>query len=162
MDPRHGAASEQDWTQPRRTRPTATESVIDEYSSFNGTYRTTQNLRVEGRYEGEIECEGTVTITEQAQVNGQIRAENVTVAGRFEGEIDCAGRFELLSTGRVRGRVTAGIITVHEGSAFDGQLARANAHLQGAVFASPREELENSNETRTSGPLSVNRRREAG
>lgn len=154
----------QDWMQPRRTRLSTTESIIDEHSSFSGTYRAAQNLRIEGRYEGEIECQGTVTIAEQAVVNARIQAENVTVAGQFEGEITCASRFELLPTGRVSGQVTAGLIAVHEGSRFTGQLTRADGRSQRQIFAASQEETDQdeAEPRRSAGPIAVNRRREAG
>ena len=153
---------EQNWIQPRRPSQAVTESVIDEHSSFHGTYRTAQDLRIEGHYDGEIECEGTVTIAEQAVVNAQVRAENITVAGQFEGEIECGSRFEVLPTGRVSGRVSAGVIAVQEGARFDGQLSRADARAQGPMHAGTQGELtEEDAIRRTSGPISVSRRREA-
>jgi cytoskeletal protein CcmA (bactofilin family) len=153
---------EQTWNQGRRARSTATESVVDEHSTFNGVYHTSQNLRIEGRYEGEIECEGLVTIAEQAVVNAKIRAESVTVAGRCEGEIDCENRFEVMPTGQVTGQVTAGMISIHEGARFDGQLTRVTGRsLEQRFGASDEGREESEEEARPSGPVSVNRRREA-
>ena len=44
------------------------ESLIDRESHFTGNYRTPHNLRIDGRYEGEIECHGTVFVGESATV----------------------------------------------------------------------------------------------
>jgi cytoskeletal protein CcmA (bactofilin family) len=157
------STSDPNWGQPRRTQSSNTESVIDENSNFNGTYRTSQNLRIQGQYQGEIECEGTVTVAEQATVNAKIRAENVTVAGHFEGEVDCGNRFELMPTGQMSGTVTANLVAVHEGARFDGQLTRMTGHNQDQRFpGSPEEaESEGEGEAQSAEPLMVNRRREA-
>ena len=40
---------------------TASESLVDSDSHFDGLYKTEQNLRVEGQAEGEIQCQGTLT-----------------------------------------------------------------------------------------------------
>ena len=40
------------------------ESRVDRDSHFNGLYETRQNLRIEGLAEGEIRCEGTLTVAE--------------------------------------------------------------------------------------------------
>ena len=54
--------------QEQQRRPAApveagsSESVIDRYSQFNGLYCTERDLRIEGSVEGEIQCEGTVTV----------------------------------------------------------------------------------------------------
>jgi cytoskeletal protein CcmA (bactofilin family) len=101
------------------------ESLIDRESHFTGTYRTPQDLRIEGRYEGEIECKGTVFVGESATVNARIVAGNVTVAGHCEGEIVCETRFEILRTGRVSGSVSSAVTVVHEGAFYQGELRMA-------------------------------------
>lgn len=98
------------------------ESLIDRESHFTGTYRTPHDLRIEGRYEGEIECKGTVHVGETAVVNARIVAGNVTVAGQCDGEIACDNRFEILRTGRVSGTVTSSSTVVHEGAYYQGDL----------------------------------------
>jgi cytoskeletal protein CcmA (bactofilin family) len=98
------------------------ESLIDRESHFTGTYRTPHDLRIEGRYEGEIECQGTVFVGETASINARIVAGNVTVAGQLEGEIVCDARFEILRTGRVAGSVSSGVTVVHEGAFYQGEL----------------------------------------
>jgi len=98
------------------------QSLIDRESHFNGAYTTSNDLRIEGRYEGEIDCEGTLVVAESADVNARISAGNISVAGQLQGEIGCHGRFEILPTGRVGGRVVAGRIVVHEGARYDGEL----------------------------------------
>lgn len=102
--------------------PVRGESLIDRESQFTGSYRTPHDLRIEGRYEGDIECKGTVFVGETATVNARIVAGNVTVAGQCEGEIVCEARFEILRTGRVSGSVTSGVTVVHEGAFYQGEL----------------------------------------
>ena len=97
-------------------------SFIDRDSHFSGTYMTPNDLHIEGRYEGEIECEGTVVIAESAEVDARVSAGSITTAGHLQGEIGCRGRFEILPQGRVNARVVAGAIVVHEGAHFEGEL----------------------------------------
>ncbi|MFN8558181.1 MAG: polymer-forming cytoskeletal protein [Dehalococcoidia bacterium] len=98
------------------------ESVIDRASYFTGTFRTAQNLRIEGKYEGEIECAGAVFVAEGANVNARIVAGSVIVAGQCQGEIVCEARFEILSAGRVSGSVSTGVTVVHEGAFYEGEI----------------------------------------
>jgi cytoskeletal protein CcmA (bactofilin family) len=109
------------------TTPPRGESLIDRDSHFTGTYRTPHNLRIEGRYEGEIDCKGTVYVGETAVVNARIVAGNVTVAGQLEGEIACDSRFEILRSGRVTGSVTSAVTVVHEGAFYQGELRMVRA-----------------------------------
>ncbi|MGH2884030.1 MAG: bactofilin family protein [Solirubrobacteraceae bacterium] len=109
-------------TEESLARAPSRQSLIDRESHFNGAYTTSNDLRIEGRYEGEIDCEGTLVVAESADVNARVGAGNISVAGQLQGEIGCHGRFEILPTGRVGGRVVAGTIVVHEGARYDGEL----------------------------------------
>ncbi len=97
------------------------ESLIDRDSHFDGLYRTKQNLKVEGRAEGEIECEGTLTVVKGACVKAKVTARNVTVAGELEGEVTCQGTFQILSSGRVEATVVARRLIVQEGGFYNGK-----------------------------------------
>lgn len=108
-------ASSQEETQP--------ESLIDKHSSFNGHYRSTHNLRIEGVVDGEIECESTLTIAEEARVRAKVVAQNVIVGGSLEGEVTCPGRFQILPKGRVVGKVVAGTLEILAGAFYQGELS---------------------------------------
>jgi cytoskeletal protein CcmA (bactofilin family) len=109
-------------TTPSNQRPeTTSESVIDEHSHFDGLYTTTQDLRIEGTAEGEIMCEGTVTIAEHARATATIRAHTVILSGAAEGNIYCREHFMLQPSGRMNGRVYAASLSIEEGAFFNGE-----------------------------------------
>ncbi|HEY65114.1 MAG TPA: polymer-forming cytoskeletal protein [Caldilineae bacterium] len=111
--------------QPTPPAPTAerrtSESLVDRDSHFDGLYRTKQNLRVEGIAEGEIECEGTLTVEKGARVKAKVTARNVTVAGELEGEVTCQDTFRITPTGQVEATVTARRLIVQEGGFYNGE-----------------------------------------
>src|SRR5688572_25170952 len=86
---------------PAREDTSPSESMIDRHSHFNGHYRTSHDLRVEGTAEGEIECDGTVTVAPQARVSATVKARNVVIAGAASGEIVCRDQFTLKPTGEM-------------------------------------------------------------
>ena len=116
-------------------RPGGRESVIDQECYFEGTFRTPGNMRIEGSYQGVIECQGTLTIAESGQVNARIVAGNFVVAGRFQGDVQCDGRFEVLNTGHVTGMVTAGATVIHDGAFIAGEVRMAADRDTGAMGA---------------------------
>ncbi len=99
-----------------------TTSLIDRDSYFNGTYRSPHDLRVEGEFEGEIHCEGTVVVAEHARVSGTINAGSVLISGSVAGQVTCGERFEVLSTGQVTATVLAGTVVVREGAYYEGEM----------------------------------------
>ena len=103
-------------------RPGGRESVIDQECFFEGTFRTPGNMRIEGTYQGAIECQGTLMIAETGQVNARVVAGNLIVGGQYTGEAQCESRFEVLRTGRVSGAVLATSTVVHDGAFFEGEI----------------------------------------
>lgn len=105
----------------------ASESLIDRHSHFNGVYRTTHDLRVEGSAEGEIECDGTLIVAPDAHIDAKVRARNVVIAGAASGEIMCDERFTLRPSGQMRGQVLAASLVVEEGAFFEGEFQMSEA-----------------------------------
>ncbi|MDQ3410908.1 MAG: polymer-forming cytoskeletal protein [Chloroflexota bacterium] len=102
-----------------------TYSVIDRHSSFDGTFRSDRDLRIDGEVKGTIECQGTLFVAEGATVSAKVNAENVTVAGDLSGEIICGGRLQMLPSGRVRGKIATQTLVVAEGAYYEGELEMA-------------------------------------
>ncbi len=97
-------------------------SLIDRHSAFDGTYRSSRDLRIEGQVKGTIECRGTLHVAQGAQVDAHVEAENIVVAGELSGEIVCRGRLQLMPTGRLRGKVSTQTLVINEGAIYEGQL----------------------------------------
>lgn len=97
-------------------------SLIDRHSFFEGTYRSSRDLRIEGEVKGTIECQGTLHIAEGAQVDAHVQAESITVAGELSGEIICRGRLQIMPSGRLHGKVTTQTLVINEGAVYEGQL----------------------------------------
>jgi len=97
-------------------------SVIDRHSNFDGTFRSSRDLRIEGEVKGTIECQGTLFVAEGAIVSAKVEAENITVAGDLNGEVRCLGRLQIMPSGQVRGKVTTGTLVINEGAYYEGQL----------------------------------------
>lgn len=100
-------------------------SVIDRYSTFDGTFHSSRDLRIEGEAKGTIECQGTLMVAQGANVSAKIEAEHVTVAGDLNGDIRCRGRLQIMPSGRVRGKVVTDTLVINEGAFYEGQLEMA-------------------------------------
>lgn len=97
------------------------ESLIDRDSHFNGLYETRQDLRIEGLAEGEIQCQGTLTVAEGARVKAKVTASTITIAGELDGEVTCRGVFQILPSGQVQASVSAHRLIVQEGGLYNGE-----------------------------------------
>ncbi len=118
----------------------AGESVIDRDSTVEGKVRSKKNLRVEGRVEGEVVCEGTLVVADGAVVQARVEAEDVTVSGTIEGEIICRGHLHVLAAGRIVGSATALRIAIDSGATYEGELHMMEAPARGETGQAGRAE----------------------
>jgi len=108
----------------RRTRERAElkESVISGGLNIEGKIEGTGNVRIGGRFKGDVHIDGDLTIEAGAQLTGQVRANLVVVAGELQGNVESARRVELADTAVMSGDVKAGALTVAAGSRMRGQV----------------------------------------
>jgi cytoskeletal protein CcmA (bactofilin family) len=110
---------------PRMTVPDLTAtgqsgaSLVAKDAVWEGKLVCTGNVRIEGKLRGEVETDGTLFVSAEAQVDGTVRARNVTLAGEIKGDLHCAERLEILPGGAARGDVQTGALIVHEGAFID-------------------------------------------
>jgi cytoskeletal protein CcmA (bactofilin family) len=98
----------------------ARESVIAADVTIEGKIEGAGHVRLAGRFKGDVNVQGHLTIEPGAKLNGSVRAGTVVVGGEMEGNIDAATRVELLETGVLIGDVTAGSLIVAAGSRMRG------------------------------------------
>lgn len=105
----------------RASQRESKETLIAENLAIEGKIEGTGNVRVAGRFKGDVHVEGNLTIEQGAKVTGGVRASAVIIAGELEGNVDAASRVELLETGVLNGDLKAGSLTVAAGSRMRGQ-----------------------------------------
>ena len=103
------------------SHPEAKESLIAADLTIEGKIEGTGHIRIAGKFKGDVNVQGDLTIETGAKLNGGVRAKKVTIAGELEGNIESASRVELLASGVLVGDVKAGSLTVAAGSRMRGQ-----------------------------------------
>jgi cytoskeletal protein CcmA (bactofilin family) len=104
-----------------RARQELKESVIASGLTFEGKIEGSGHVRIAGRFKGDVQVDGTLTIEPGAHLSGAVRAGAVVVGGELEGNIESAQRVELQQTGIVNGDVTAGSLSVAAGARMRGR-----------------------------------------
>jgi cytoskeletal protein CcmA (bactofilin family) len=105
-----------------RERPEMKESVIASDLTIEGKIVGSGHVRLAGRFKGDVQVDGNLTIDTGASLDGQVRAQTVTVSGELKGNIENAKRVELQEGGVITGDVKAGSLTVAAGSRMRGQV----------------------------------------
>jgi cytoskeletal protein CcmA (bactofilin family) len=108
----------------RRSVPRASgsESVIAADLTIEGKISGAGDVRIAGRFKGDVHVDGNFRIDAGARLEGQVRAAVVVVGGELLGNIDAAKQVDVLSTGVIVGDVKAASITVAAGSRMRGHV----------------------------------------
>jgi cytoskeletal protein CcmA (bactofilin family) len=118
--PAHGPVA-MDTTRRAAERGPAKESLIAGDLTIEGKIEGSGHVRIAGRFKGDVNVQGNVTIEQGAHVTGQVAASAVIVSGEVHGNITATARVELLETGVINGDVKAAVLTVAAGSRMRGQ-----------------------------------------
>lgn len=111
--------------EPRRTvssRGEVKESVIGSDITIEGKIDGTGHIRIAGRFKGDVNVEGNLTIEQGARLTGGVKANAVVISGELEGNILDASRVELQESGVMNGDLKAGTFTVAAGSRMRGRV----------------------------------------
>ncbi|WP_226468607.1 bactofilin family protein [Luteimonas panaciterrae] len=103
-------------------QPEAKESVIAADLTIEGKIEGTGHVRIAGKFKGDVNVQGDLTIENGAKLNGGVRAKKVTVAGELEGNIESASNVELLPSSLLIGDLKAGSLTVSAGARIRGHV----------------------------------------
>ena len=98
------------------------ESVIAANISIEGKIEGVGNVKMAGRFKGDVRIDGNFSIEPGAHLTGQVLAGIVVVGGELQGNIESAKRVDVLEGGIIVGDVKAGSITVAAGSRMRGHV----------------------------------------
>ncbi|MEM9079989.1 MAG: polymer-forming cytoskeletal protein [Verrucomicrobiota bacterium] len=96
-------------------------NVLAQGMEITGTISFSNDMIIDGKIDGKIESEkGKVTIGENAQITGDVKAGEVKMYGKVEGTVD-AGRCELKSNSRLNGDIKTKSLAMEEGAFLSGK-----------------------------------------
>lgn len=96
-------------------------TVLGRETSFRGTMRFNDSLKIDGFFEGNIESEGSLYIEKDAEVRAQIKVGKIIVGGKVIGNIEASEKLEMLESGKIFGNIRTPNLKVAEGVEFDGE-----------------------------------------
>lgn len=97
------------------------ESLIADDITIEGKIEGGGSVRIAGKFKGDVNVEGDLTIEAGAKLTGSVRADKVTIAGELEGNVEEASLVDLQQTGVVMGDLKAASLTVAAGARLRGQ-----------------------------------------
>jgi cytoskeletal protein CcmA (bactofilin family) len=109
--------------------PALKESLIAAELAIEGRIQGAGNVRIAGRFKGDVNVDGNVTIEPGSHLEGAVTARTVIIAGELHGNVAKAKHVDVLQTGVVVGDIVAETVAVAGG-------ARMCGHVQFGVAES--------------------------
>jgi cytoskeletal protein CcmA (bactofilin family) len=88
---------------------------------FKGSLKFKDQLRINGKFEGELSSSGTVHVGPQGDVRADVNVGGAVVEGKVNGNINASDRIELRATAQMIGDIKAAKLIVEEGVVFVGR-----------------------------------------
>lgn len=99
----------------------AADTIISQDVEIVGTIKTSGSVQLNGKLEGDLQCDGDTMIGKTAQVKGNLHVSSISIAGSIAGNIMSKDRIQMLATARVQGDIKAKRLTVEDGVTFIGR-----------------------------------------
>jgi excisionase family DNA binding protein len=136
------------------------EKTLDVDAAMQGTlsFKDPVNLRINGKFEGNLDTRGNLTIGSTAVINADIIGDNIIVGGRVKGKITARERLTLLPQSIVEGHIYPARLNVAEGAVLEGQCSMLHDFLNPEQLAKYLEvELNSIMEWANSGKVPANK-----
>ena len=105
-------------------------------SRISGQLNFQGPARIDGSVDGEIQCQGILTIGEGAEVKAKISGQVVLIRGKVEGNVSAKEKVEIAAPGRLIGNIDSPRLIIAEGVVFDGDCSMGVAKSKGGVSQS--------------------------
>lgn len=99
----------------------SSRNVLASDVEIKGSIKFSQDLIIDGRIEGEVISDGSLTIGENADIKGEIRTKSVSIFGKVNGNITVQDSCELKANAELIGDIQAGTLSIEPGATFMGQ-----------------------------------------
>ncbi|MDA2920625.1 polymer-forming cytoskeletal protein [Desulfobacterota bacterium AH_259_B03_O07] len=102
------------------TNPSEIRTLISEECEFEGEIKTTSSTRIDGKFKGRVNLEGSLIVGEQGEVTGELKADEIIVYGKVAGMIECK-KLEIKKSGSLEGDIQVERLVVEGGGRYNGR-----------------------------------------
>jgi cytoskeletal protein CcmA (bactofilin family) len=94
-------------------------NILSTGSEFEGKVKTEGDIRIDGRFVGDLVCHAKMIIGPSGNFTGTITCENAVIEGSFSGTLIVKGLLEVKEAGKLNGEIQTGKLIVQSGAIFD-------------------------------------------
>lgn len=103
-------------------KPILFDVVIGAKAVINGDVETEGSICIDGKINGNIQTDGDVIVSENASINGDIKALSADIFGSCTGDVETTGHINVNESAILKGNAKCGSIKTAPGCEFSGNL----------------------------------------
>lgn len=96
------------------------ETILGDDINFRGKLQFKRNLKINGKFKGQISTDGDLIVGPSAQVEADVVAGSVVIEGELRGNVNASRKIEILGSARMDGDIKTPDLTIQSGSRFSG------------------------------------------
>ncbi|MFH1504898.1 MAG: polymer-forming cytoskeletal protein [Candidatus Omnitrophota bacterium] len=107
------------------------DKILDVSAAMQGSlvFSDPVNLRINGKFEGNLTTKGNLIIGTAANVHADISGESIVIAGIVKGKIKATVSIKLASTAQVSADIAAVKLSIEEGAVFNGSCSTYESRI---------------------------------
>ena len=95
-------------------------TILGQGCKFKGEIELKGTIRVDGEFEGKVECPDTLIIGKSGVVKANVEVKNAIIGGKLIGNIKATNKIELQTGSHVQGDIETVRLVIDEGVFFEG------------------------------------------
>ncbi|MFP4686728.1 MAG: polymer-forming cytoskeletal protein [bacterium] len=96
------------------------DTIISAGTKLNGVLDTDESIRIDGSYDGTINCRETLIIGPSADIEADIITDVAIIGGKVSGNITAHSKIEIRNSGEIFGDLTAPVLQIERGVILEG------------------------------------------
>ncbi len=100
---------------------TSGRNVLSSDVEIKGKVKFSNDLVVDGKIDGEILSDGSLTVGENAKIKAEIKTRSIVIYGKVHGNIIVTDRVELKANAELVGDIKAATLSIEAGATFVGK-----------------------------------------
>jgi len=97
-----------------------TMNVIGKGTTITGDIETSNDIRIDGKLEGNLYCKAKVILGNSAILEGNLSAIHAEISGEVIGKVEVSELLNLKNTSTIHGDINTGKLVIESGAKFNG------------------------------------------
>ncbi len=103
---------------------------ITKGSRTEGNIKTSDNVRIDGEFIGNLEITGKLVTGEGSYIRGNVSAIDIIIGGKIEGDITGVWSTTIQTSGVLKGDLTTEELIIESGATFDGSCSMVSGEVK--------------------------------